>query len=240
MSAIAALCTLAISALMLVGACCLCFTKRHTRTSTHYGGIGRIREMGEIVAMRLDCTDSGWAREPSGWLGRGRCLLINSEIVIEYRFDVRRAIITRDDTGVEVRLPPCEVTIHHGTIDVVFMQHGTILGMPLCRLDEGDISRLIAEARTNVTSKRQHADDALLVRARESVRTLLLDYARVIALMESVSVSFSGEPAAMEAVTTLPLRSGIMPTLASAASLLNLSQPTSRTLELAETIHSCA
>lgn len=216
---------------MLIAAGWLWCSDRRTPPSTHYGGIGRIREMGEIVAMRLDCTDSGWAREASRWFGRGRCLLINSEIVVEYRYDIRSAVIRRDGDGVEVRLPPCEVTVNHGAIDVVFMQHGTVFGVPLRRLDEADISRLIADARTNVASKRGRADDELLQRARERVRTLLLDYARVIAPSDSVSVTFTDEIPESDSPSLLRRSGGTPAALAGAPASLNLPLPGKRAAE---------
>ncbi len=163
----------------------------HHSPSTHYGGIGRIREIGELVALRIDCADVAWAADKVRWFGRGRSLLMTCDMVVEYRFDMREAVISHTSGGIDILMPECQVTVSHGDVKVVHMQHGTVMGLPVRRLDANDINRLLAEARENVNSKRDRREDYLAARAQDSARSMLLGYASLIAPAETIRIVFA-------------------------------------------------
>jgi hypothetical protein len=170
-------------------------------TSSHYGGIGRIREIGELVALRVDCSEVAWASDPNGLLGRGRSLLARCDMVIEHRFNLRGMVIRTTGDGIELRLPAATVAVSHGAIELVHMQHGTVLGVPCRRIGAADINRLLAEARENANSRRQGMADDLAARAQDSARNLLLSYASIFAPAEKVRIIFTANA---EATTASP------------------------------------
>jgi len=193
----------AILAVAAIGGVCFFVGRRLGRSlsSSHYGGIGRIREIGELVALRVDCSEVAWASEPDGVIGRGKSLLAKCDLVIEHRFNLRDMVIRPAVDGIELLVPEATVTINHGAVQVVHMQHGTVLGVPCRRLGVGDINRLLAEARENVNAKRQGRDSYLDSRAQDSARTLLLSYAAIFAPDEKVQIIFGGSSTA----TTEPI-----------------------------------
>jgi hypothetical protein len=181
-----------IASLAVVGLIVLAWQRSHRRSpSTHYGGIGRIREIGELVALRIDCADVAWAADKDRWFGRGRSLLMTCDMVVEYRFDMREAVISHTSGGIDSLMPECQVTVSHGDVKVVHMQHGTVMGLPVRRLDANDITRLLAEARENVNSKRDRREDYLAARAQDSARSMLLGYAGLIAPTETIRIVFA-------------------------------------------------
>lgn len=199
----AVLVVVTILAVAAIGGACFFVGRRLGRglTSSHYGGIGRIREIGELVALRVDCSEVAWAAEPDGVIGRGKSLLAKCDLVIEHRFNLRDMVIRPTVDGVELLVPKATVTINHGDVRVVHMQHGTVLGVPCRRLGVDDINRLLTEARENVNATRQCRDNYLESRAQDSARTLLLSYAAIFAPDEKVRIVFGGSSAA----TTEPL-----------------------------------
>ena len=172
----ALLIVVAILTVAAIGVACFFVGKSLGRglTSAHYGGIGRIREIGELVALRVDCSEVAWASEPDGLVGRGRSLLAKCDLVIEHRFNLRDMVIHPTGDGIELLVPAAAVTISHGDVKVVHMQHGTILGVPCRGLGVHDINRLLSEARENMNARRHGGDDYLAARAQDSARTLLL------------------------------------------------------------------
>lgn len=181
-----------IASLAVVGLIVLAWQRSHRHApSTHYGGIGRIREIGELVALRIDCADVAWAADKDRWFGRGRSLLMACDMVVEYRFDMREAVISRTSGGIDILMPECQVTVSHGDVNVVHMQHGTVMGLPVRRLAANDINRLLAEARENVNSKRDQREDYLAARAQDSARSMLLGYAGLIAPTETIRIVFA-------------------------------------------------
>lgn len=181
-----------IASLAVVGLIAFAWRNSHRHLpSTHYGGIGRIREIGELVALRIDCADVAWAADKNRWFGRGRSLLMTCDMVVEYRFDMREAVISHTSSGIDILMPKCQVTVSHGDVKVVHMQHGTVLGLPVRRLDADDINRLLAEARENVNSKRDRREDYLAARAQDSARSMLLGYAGLIAPAETIRIVFA-------------------------------------------------
>jgi hypothetical protein len=175
-----------------IGGACFFVGRKLSRglSSAHYGGIGRIREIGELVALRVDCSEVAWASEPDGLIGRGKSLLAKCDLVIEHRFNLRDMVIRPSADGIELLVPEAIVTINHGDVQVVHMQHGTILGVPCRRLGVHDINQLLSEARENVNAHRKSGDDYLLTRAQDSARTLLLSYAALFAPAEKVRIVF--------------------------------------------------
>lgn len=163
---------------------------RATR-ATHLAGIGAFHDVGEIVALRVETTGVGRAREASRWYSRGRNVVITCDMVMEYRFDMRRALVTRRRGGIEVRMPPCDVTVSHGNIEVELIQAATVIGLPVRGVDEAGLSRMIAEARENVGARHRSRCGSLLARACENARRLLADYAGVVAPAEEVRIVFS-------------------------------------------------
>ena len=195
----ALLIVVAILTVAAIGVACFFVGKSLGRglTSAHYGGIGRIREIGELVALRVDCSEVAWASEPDGLVGRGRSLLAKCDLVIEHRFNLRDMVIHPTGDGIELLVPAAAVTISHGDVKVVHMQHGTILGVPCRGLGVHDINRLLSEARENMNARRHGGDDYLAARAQDSARTLLLSYASLFAPSEKVRIVFAESPAAL-------------------------------------------
>ena len=113
------------------------------------------------------------------------------DMVVEYRFDMREAVISHTSGGIDILMPECQVTVSHGDVKVVHMQHGTVMGLPVRRLDANDINRLLAEARENVNSKRDRREDYLAARAQDSARSMLLGYAGLIAPAETIRIVFA-------------------------------------------------
>lgn len=181
-----------IASLAVVGLIAMVWCSSHRQLpSAHYGGIGRIREIGELVALRIDCADVAWAADKNRWFGLGRSLLMTCDMVVEYRFDMRAAVISHTSGGIDILMPKCEVTVSHGDVKVVHMQHGTVMGLPVRRLDANDINRLLAEARENVNSKRDRREGNLTARAQDSARSMLFDYASLIAPAETLRIVFA-------------------------------------------------
>lgn len=162
-------------------------------STSHCGGIGMIREIGELVALRVDCSDVGWATDKGSLLGRGRSLLAKCDMVLEYRFNLRNVLIRQTVFGIEVVLPQAEVTVSHGAVNVVHMQHGTLLGIPLRRLRVFDINRLLDEARRNITAKAHRSDDYLATRAQECARAIIGEYISRFAPTDRIRIMFGTE-----------------------------------------------
>jgi hypothetical protein len=103
------------------------------------------------------------------------------------------------------------------------MQHGTVLGLPVRRLDADDINRLLAEARENVNSKRDRREDYLVARAQDSARSMLLGYAGLIAPAESIRIVFAdpleGELAQQSTQPSAGQRTALLETSASQQAL---------------------
>jgi len=201
----ALLIVVAVLAVAGIGVACFFVGRKLSRglSSTLYGGIGQIREIGELVALRVDCSEVAWASEPDGLIGRGKSLLAKCDLVIEHRFNLRDMVMRPSVDGIELLVPEAIVTINHRDVQVVHMQHGTILGVPCRRLAVRDINQLLSEARENVNAQRQSGDDYLLARAQDSARTLLLSYASLFAPAEKVRVVFADRENSMPS-TLLP------------------------------------
>ena len=84
--------------------------------SAHYGGIGRIREIGKLVALRIDCADVAWATDKNRWFGLGRSHLMTCHMVLEYHFDMRAVVILHTAGGIDMLMPKCQVNVSHGDV----------------------------------------------------------------------------------------------------------------------------
>lgn len=159
--------------------------------SDHLAGIGRIREIGEYVALRTECRNIGRGLERDHWFCRGRLLLATCEMIIEHRFDLRAMQIRRRPGGVDLVLSGPTMLVSHGEVRVEHMQAGTVLGLPILWIRAGHINRLLARARANMTANQTRADDYLSARARDSVRSFLMSLAAELAPGLSVRVLFA-------------------------------------------------
>ena len=214
MSTAVTLCSLFLAALTAAAAGYVWFTTRRPMSSSHFGGVGQIRTMGEVVVMSSRCPSVGRAVDGSGRFGRPRSILVACELVVEYRFDLRKAVITRGVLGTDVLLPPCTMTVTHASVDVVHMQSGTFLGVPIHPLREADLTRLIAEARTNATARQASGNDYLLGQAQGVIRELLSDYARLFAPHEKVRIVFAEQAGhAVEVPAAIPAAAAPIPAL---------------------------
>lgn len=166
-------------------------------STTHYGGIGKIRELGELVVLRVECGEHDWAYDRDAWYGRGRSLLVKCDLSVEYRFNLHDVVIRHAGDAIDLVMPPPTITVAHGDVQVVHMQHGTILGVPCRRLGVHDINRLLAEARANIDARRERGDDYLAARARDQARSILLAYAALAAPAEKIRVLFDDAPASL-------------------------------------------
>lgn len=161
-------------------------------TSTRLGGIGRIQEIGEYVALRTECRDVGRARDKDSWFGRGRLVLITCEMIVEHRFNLRELVIRPTVDSLDLIVPEATITVSHGDVTVEHLQSGTFFGIPVRRPGPEDLTRLLTEARTNMDANQERRNDYLTGRARDSVRVFLLGLAAHLAPGTHVRIVFDG------------------------------------------------
>jgi hypothetical protein len=162
-------------------------------TTSQYASLGRIREIGELVALRIDCSEIGWSTHRSSLWTRGKSLLAKCDMILEYRFNLRNVVIRPTSRGVDLIMPEPDVTVTHGDVDVVHMQHGAVLGLPLFRLNVHDINSLLKEARSAITAKAKLGGPSLNERAEHYARLILTSYISPLAPAEKIRIMFQNQ-----------------------------------------------
>lgn len=137
------------------------------------GVIDRLKEIGELVALSAFYKDITVAKDEDGKLTAGKKMALISEFDLEYRYDLRSAVIADQQGVLHIRMPECTTKVNTGNIMIYDEQKGRLLGLPVSGFSTGDRNRLVKQARDNAVDIAKKKTEDLLGKIERSAEHTL-------------------------------------------------------------------
>lgn len=147
-------------------------------TTTSYGLIEAVKELGDIVALSVHANEIVTVALPDRWYERGGKMLIICGFDIEYRFNLKRCEFSRKGTEPLLILPPQHVKISTDIIHIYDEQKGVIAWIFPKEIPLAEKNNLILQARAEATKRALSLNQGWLEKAQHSARNTLEFIAR--------------------------------------------------------------